>query len=114
MDFSNCGCYCQKRTGLPVSCRILLDPGSESSFISAVCLNKLQIPYEDTKILVSGIGGSHSEVCRKKTNFNLFSRYNSNETINVNALVLNTITSNLPGKDIIFSHYNLLGGKKYG
>lgn len=74
--------------------RCLLDSGSQSSFLSSGLLKKLRLPLTKVNLPVLGVN-QVSTYIKCKTQTNIKSTYN-NFQANVQFLVLNKITSNIP------------------
>ena len=72
--------------------RAMINPESESSFVSEVLLKKLQQPYSASTIPLSGIGGYSHISAKGHTTLQLKSAFNSKTNLQVNALVLSFIT----------------------
>ena len=79
-------------------CRALLDSGSECSFISEDCIQRLQIKREKSDVVVSGIGGSSKASNRGKVNLKLFDK-NSNSH-EVTAYILPRLTNAIPSNPL--------------
>lgn len=75
-------------------CRVLLDSGSQSSFITDQLCNHLQLKKVKFKIAVKGISESQMNI-KYATKIHLQSRHNNFKTI-LNCLVVPTITGNIP------------------
>ncbi|CAK1590815.1 unnamed protein product [Parnassius mnemosyne] len=87
--------YATGRDGRDVIVRCLLDPGSQKHYITTKCCSKLQLKVEsNSPVTVKGIGGS-SQIVKGAANISFRSRFN-NTKFNIQALVLNRITSNIP------------------
>ncbi|XP_043496402.1 uncharacterized protein LOC122520377 [Polistes fuscatus] len=97
--------------GIPISCRVLLDPGSESTFITTECAKKLQLPSVPLKVIVNGMGGSQGGVSRSKLSLTLISHFNRDKQLNVEALTLQKITPDLPVSPIVVRRFDLLRDK---
>ncbi|XP_030759214.1 uncharacterized protein LOC115884703, partial [Sitophilus oryzae] len=76
------------------TCRILLDNGSEASFISESLFEKLKLPSTAVNLSITGIAQNQAKVL-KQTKLLIESRQ-SNFKININCLVLPKITSKIP------------------
>lgn len=74
---------------------MLIDPGSELTFVSRQLIETLQIPRRRASIPIIGIGGSHSERTRGAVPLTLHSIYSS-RFINVTAYILKKLTTSLP------------------
>lgn len=84
--------------GNPLKARVLLDAGSQSSFITTDFCNKLVVETTKIKLNVRGINNSISQVT-SKTSIKLESRCYSFSMI-VNCLVIPVITGDLPNQEI--------------
>jgi hypothetical protein len=76
------------------SVRMLIDPGSELTFVSRQLVKQLQISQRHASIPIIGIGGSHSERTRGSVSITLNSIHSS-QSINITAY-LTKLTSSLP------------------
>ncbi|XP_055846062.1 uncharacterized protein LOC129912000 [Episyrphus balteatus] len=76
--------------------RALIDPGSEVSFISAAVQKRLNLPYIDRNTNISGISGNLSISSKKLCSFSITSANSPQVTISAKAIVLKTLTNNLP------------------
>lgn len=81
-------------TGQYQSCRIALDSGSQSNFISQQCCDKLKLPKKSVDILISRIGKTFSHI-RYSTRATIKSRSDV-FTLSLNCLVIPKITELLP------------------
>ena len=72
--------------------RAMIDPGSQSSFVSVLLLKKLQQPYSTSTRPLSGIGGYSHIPAKGHTTLQLKSAFNSETNLQVNALLLPFIT----------------------
>ncbi|XP_070075721.1 uncharacterized protein [Drosophila takahashii] len=86
-------------SGTYTVCRVLLDTGSELSYISERCIKELGIMRSPSRILESGISSVKAETTRGLSILNLKSRVSQDELI-VTAHVLVKITSSLPRNNI--------------
>ena len=98
--------------GDDVSCRVLLDPGSESSFITDSCIKKLQIPTERANVFISGVTGSKTEMTKYKAMLQISSIYDPTKKIDAEVLSLSKITSKTPSNEIKFWDFDSLKNKK--
>lgn len=80
--------------GNPVTCRALLDSGSQSSFITQKMHDRLNTPTHETKIPISGINQQITYIT-KRTNLTIKSRCD-NFTTSLPFLVINRITNVTP------------------
>ena len=79
-------------------CRALLDTGSDSSFISEQCVQKLTLPRRKSKIGVTGISGNSTVVDHGTSHLQLVDRMS--RVHQVSAFILPKLTSLLPSKSI--------------
>lgn len=75
--------------------RVLVDQGSEASFISENTVQCLGLKRISVNGLISGVGNVQSRT-KSMVSFDLASLHNSNFSVNVNAFVLSSLTSFLP------------------
>lgn len=76
------------------SCRVLLDSGSQSCFITEDLIRKLGVPVEDINLSVSGVNNSCSTI-KHAAKIKLKSMYNNFQT-DIQCFLLNQITDQLP------------------
>lgn len=76
--------------------RALVDQGSQLSFISEELSDILPIRTTKTRIDVSGIGGNRVLTVKKALSFNIRSNYDHNFELQIDALVVPTVTSYRP------------------
>ncbi|KAH8317555.1 hypothetical protein KR074_003592, partial [Drosophila pseudoananassae] len=86
--------FVQNANGTYTSCRLLLDSGSELSYISERCINALGLARSSSRILVSGISSIKAEATRGITQLNLKSLF-TDSALKITAHVLSKITSSL-------------------
>ncbi|XP_070854717.1 uncharacterized protein [Drosophila suzukii] len=96
-------------TGSHTTCRVLLDSGSELSYISERCVKALGLARSPSRILVTGISSINAETTRGCSTLDLQSRI-SDHTMKVRANVLSKITSTLARHDIAASALNSFAG----
>ncbi|CAK9816105.1 hypothetical protein ANTPLA_LOCUS8887 [Anthophora plagiata] len=84
--------------GIKQECRVLLDSGSQSHFISERLVNKLGLPRERINIRVSGISRLARNI-EHQTHTNIISRFNGFNR-SISCLVLPIITENIPNRPI--------------
>lgn len=76
--------------------RALVDPGSQSNFITAECCNKLNLRYNKvSRAIVKGIGSSPSPI-KGATNLCIFSQIDNNVSLSLDACIIDRITDKLP------------------
>lgn len=117
-------------TGQYHSCKVVLDSGSQSNFISEQCCDKLKLSKKPVDIPISGIGETIYRI-RYATRVTIKSRTDA-FTLNINCLIIPKVTEPLPTevikrkilnlpKDIILadptfdqpSHIDMLIGAEY-
>lgn len=76
------------------TCRCLLDPGSQSSFVTSELCNRLGLEKKKYKLVITGVGQLNSNV-NHKTTILIKSRIND-YSAEVTCLVLDHITDHLP------------------
>ena len=86
--------------GDQVLCRALLDPGSQSSFITQGCVQRLRLKTSiNGGVNVSGIGGVCNGTVKRNVVLRL-SPVSSSSCVLVNALVIDRIASTIPRRSI--------------
>ncbi|GFT26549.1 hypothetical protein NPIL_154651 [Nephila pilipes] len=78
-------------------CAVLLDSGSEATFISESLVNKLRIKRSNARINAKGLGSSEAAVTRDSVSVNIASIYGA-DCLLVDAFILNKLTSDLPSE----------------
>ncbi|XP_041452039.1 uncharacterized protein LOC121405436 [Drosophila obscura] len=91
--------FVRNAKGSHTICRVLLDSGSELSYISERCIQALGLSRFPSRILVSGISSIKAETTRGCSTLDMQSRI-SEHTMKVRAHVLSKITSTLARHDI--------------
>ncbi|ODM87182.1 hypothetical protein Ocin01_19500 [Orchesella cincta] len=76
-------------------CRVLLDDGSESSFMTDSCAKSLGLQREKTNVYITGISGSTNAHAKWKINVRIFSQVNDS-FVDVESLILPKVTGTLP------------------
>lgn len=76
--------------------RALIDQGSEASFVTARVVELLRLKRTEVSGTVSGVGEGKQSI-KHKVDLSILS---NNETIEVKAYVMKTISSNLPAKEV--------------
>jgi hypothetical protein len=79
---------------VPQRCRVFVDPGSESHFISEECVKRLGFEKKPTNVSITGIGGS-STIARKEVDLELKSLHD-HFNLNLTALILPKVTGLMP------------------
>lgn len=88
-------------SGYTHECTVLLDSGSEASFISESLVRKIGLKRTNARITVKGLGASHATTTQGMVNVKLRSKYGPDKSIiNIQALVLNKLTSKLPSENL--------------
>ncbi|XP_026729604.1 uncharacterized protein LOC113495194 [Trichoplusia ni] len=95
----------QTRSGSTQLLRVLLDQGSQASFIAESAVQLLGLKKTPVKTVISGIGGEKSAFASKyAVTVTIHSRLDPSFSIQVHAFVLGSITSILPSKKLeVFS-----------
>lgn len=81
--------------------RALIDQGSEASFVSARVVELLGLKRTNINGVVSGVGEGTKIPIKHLVDLSVKSRYNDEETIQVKAYVLKSISTSLPSKHIV-------------
>ncbi|XP_044251339.1 uncharacterized protein [Drosophila takahashii] len=95
--------------GSHITCRVLLDSGSELSYISERCVQALGLARSPSRIVVSGISLIKAEITRGCSTLDMQSRI-SDHTMKVHAHVLSKITPTLARHDIEASALKAFAG----
>ncbi|XP_055923102.1 uncharacterized protein LOC129953729 [Eupeodes corollae] len=111
---------CQKKTLLPtiwakiedvqgnfINCRVLLDSGSQSSFIVESFVQRLGVQRTHSKIPILGLSSTEIGYTKGRISLNIHSRCNSSHLF-VDAFILDKLTSNLPSKSIDVSSWSYI------
>lgn len=85
----------KSNSGEFIFCRAMVDSGSQKSLISNSCVKKLGLPVKSTNHRISGINNIVAETALSEVDI-LLKSYYSNEVFDVNALIVNNVTANLP------------------
>ena len=88
--------------GQLVPCRSLLDPGSQSSFISKSLKSKLRLSAVCANVRINGIGGIHAGNVDEMVNvvLHLSNESHDSSSLCVNAIVLDRISENIPTRRV--------------
>lgn len=86
----------QKSIGDSLIIRILIDQGSELSFIEEDLVRRAQLQRRAASIPLLGIGGMHSGRTRGIVSINLQSIHNPNSTCTIDTFILLRLTTKLP------------------
>lgn len=84
--------------------RLLIDPGSELSFISDSLVTSYKLKRHHSSIAICGIGGVHSTKTKGVTEISLKSNY-SDDIIDISAHVLHQLTTTLPSMTTHHHHW---------
>lgn len=87
--------------------KVLLDSGSQASFITDRLFRKLQIIRKKASIPVSGLGQHFAGTSRGYANINIRSTTDTNVLVNFNALILENITKRIPSNPVDTSKLSL-------
>ncbi|XP_044250699.1 uncharacterized protein [Drosophila takahashii] len=91
--------YVQSAKGDHVTCRLLLDMGSELSYVSERCIQGLGLTRSASRILVTGISSVKADTTRGCSTLHIKSRISEDHLV-VYAHVLGRITSSLERQNI--------------
>ncbi|XP_065354551.1 uncharacterized protein LOC135949022 [Calliphora vicina] len=86
--------------------RAIIDPGSQSTFMSEKLKNRLNLPTKRNLVHVTGLSQTVSETSTKACLFNLCSKVDSQFKLEVWAPVLKTLPSNLPPQTLDLHNFN--------
>ncbi|XP_055838373.1 uncharacterized protein LOC129906582 [Episyrphus balteatus] len=92
-------------------CRVLLDTGSQASFVTESLVKRLHLRRRHARLPISGISSLEAGVTQGAVTLNLKSCVDSNE-MDVEAFILNKITSHTPLVPLDFDKSLLLGDLK--
>jgi len=81
--------------------RALIDPGSQSSFITEEAVQTLGIPKQKVCVHISGVGSSGAGTAKAEVKIDLRSRFPSTFRLQCDLLVLRRLTSNLPREELV-------------
>lgn len=87
---------CRDVSGHLQPIRVILDTGSENSFITETCMELLGLHREKAYLSVTGISGSDAGSTRGKTRLKLSSRFDENQSVDIDAYVLSKLTRKVP------------------
>ncbi|XP_058987179.1 uncharacterized protein LOC131806656 [Musca domestica] len=82
--------------GVSFPARALIDPASESSFISERLQTRLKLPARSTNAVISGVSCSLSATANKACRLQISSPFDPSLKLETNVLVLRAISGNLP------------------
>ncbi|XP_072375394.1 uncharacterized protein [Diabrotica undecimpunctata] len=97
--------YMQDKYGILHECRVLLDSGSQSNFISHSFFEKLQLRADKVHIPVKGLGQGITNISQA-LNGTLLSKFSNYQT-NAFLLVIDKISDNLPTSDLNLDFINI-------
>ncbi|XP_031342802.1 uncharacterized protein LOC116170471 [Photinus pyralis] len=86
----------QDLTGVQQLLRVLVDPGSQASFITEKAAQQLKLPRQKANARVSGIGGYDHTNAKTKITVQLHPRQPSEYELTTELIILTKITENLP------------------
>ena len=78
-----------------VNVRLLIDPGSELSFVSEHLIKRCQLIRRYSSVTITGIGGNSVQNTKGVTTITLQSQY-SNEKVSIDTYILKQLTTTLP------------------
>ncbi|XP_065355901.1 uncharacterized protein LOC135950281 [Calliphora vicina] len=84
--------------------RAIIDPGSQSSFISEKLQRKLNLPTRSTNIEISSLNNADPGRAVKECEFTLGSVVNNGFKLEMSALILPKLTGKLPNKSVDISN----------
>lgn len=87
---------CQDQFGNFQKVRALLDSGSQSSFVTEECIQRLGLKRSQARVSVNGFSGCEVGKTRGLSELKLCSRFDSTELIHLNAYILIELTSTIP------------------
>ncbi|XP_055912003.1 uncharacterized protein LOC129946017 [Eupeodes corollae] len=99
----------QSANGEFISLRALLDPGSESTFITERAVQQLRLKKCRTFMEFSGLGNNKSGSCQSFVDMKIKSLHTSFQT-DARAFVLKTITGLLPNREILPDQWGHIQG----
>ena len=86
------------KTGIAHKCRALLDSGSELTFISEECVQRLQLKRLKSEIIINGIGCSSKSTTRGKTDLTIVDE--NSISYDVSAFILPRLTAAIPSSPL--------------
>ncbi|XP_058810473.1 uncharacterized protein LOC131675492 [Phymastichus coffea] len=87
--------------GRQTCARVLLDQGSEATFVSESLVQLLQLKRDRVTTSLMGIGGCTAGTVKHATSFTMKSNQDPPFKIDVNAFVLPRLTSELPSRNLV-------------
>jgi len=94
-----------------VSIRVLLDPGSELSFIAEELVHRLKLPRKSAAIPLLGIGGTFSGRTKGSVHVSLHSEFEASDFLILQAFILSRLTFKVPSfkvATVSWTHLNNL------
>lgn len=88
--------HIKNHLGAMHECRVLLDSGSQASFVSEACIRRLSSPTQRVNIKVTGVGASTAGTVKRATSLDIYPRSQFNHRLTIQALILPQITLPLP------------------
>ncbi|XP_055701653.1 uncharacterized protein LOC129800934 [Phlebotomus papatasi] len=82
------------------ACRVLIDGGGECTMMSEECAQRLALPRSKARIAVHGAGEVNVGYTRGLVHLEVVSRYDPNDKVEVQAYVMEKVTSKLPSVDL--------------
>ena len=94
--------YAYAYNGQKLLCRALLDPGSQSSFVTRGFAQRLRLKRETLRegVLVNGIGGVLKGTLNQQVQLQLSALLPKSASVILNALVIDQVTTNIPRREI--------------
>lgn len=93
-----------------VIARAFLDGGSQSCVITQSCVQRFNLRKYFCNLPVSGIGEVNAGTCNKETKLEVMSCYDSSFKLEINAVIMKTISSDLPNKRFDISKWTYIKG----
>ena len=103
---ATCQVFVLDKHNRKVTVRLLLDNGSQISFISKNIAKKLNLPYQKTNISVSGVANSRNVVSKFKYRLSLLSIHDRSKGVNIQVFSLPEFFS-LPEYDLDIDDLNI-------
>lgn len=91
-------------------CRAVIDCCSESSFITETCIQRLQLPRKNAKVLITGLGQTGTGTTRGLTTITLSSLSTDDARITLEPYIVPKITLMLPRTELNSSGWHHLEG----
>ena len=101
--------YIQTQRTNDMLVRALIDQGAQSSFITEELCQSLRLKRHPVKVLISGVGGNKSFLCKGVVYFVIKPHFSSTFTYNVTAYVIPRITSYNPRDQTVKEWKHLKG-----